>query len=77
MQEWLLEASHDNKYMYKFTAFNLYFNNATYVLFLVLYQNNQFWAKTFMSGRCYQNMTMAQISYAQVLKFNCYEKDKS
>ena len=29
-----------------------------------------------MSGRCYQNMATAQISHAQVLYINYYEKDK-
>ena len=28
-----------------------------------------------MSGRCYQNMAIAQISHAQVLYINYYEKD--
>ena len=50
-----------------FTTFILNFNNATYVLFLVLYENNYFGAETFMSGICYQNMATAQILYAQVL----------
>ena len=49
------------------TTFILYFNNATYVLFLVLYENNYFGPEPFMSGRCYQNMATAQILYAQVL----------
>ena len=48
------------------TTFILYFNNATYVLFLVLYENNQFGAEIFMSGICYQNMATAQIAHAQV-----------
>ena len=74
MQEQLLGASHDNKYMYMLTTFILYFNNATYVLFLVLYENNQFGADTFMSGRCYQNMATVQISHAQVLQINYYKK---
>ena len=29
-----------------------------------------------MSGRCYQNMAIAQISHAQVSYINYYEKDK-
>ena len=29
-----------------------------------------------MSGRCYQNMAIAQISQAQVLYINYYEKEK-
>ena len=29
-----------------------------------------------MSGRCYQNMATTQISHAQFLQFNYYEKDK-
>ena len=49
------------------TTFIIYFNNATYILFLVLYENNKFGAETFMSGRCYQNMATAKILYAQVL----------
>ena len=74
MQEQLLEVSYDNKYMYMFKTFILYFNNATYVLYLVLYENNQFGAETFMSGRCYQNMATAQISHGQVLQINYYKK---
>ena len=40
-------------------------------------QEQLFWAETFISGRCYPNMATAQISHAQVLQFNYYEKDKS
>ena len=41
-----------------------------------MYENNLFGPDIFMSGRCYQNMATAQISHAQVLQINDYEKDK-
>ena len=36
-------------------------------IILVIYEDNYFEAETFMSGRCYQNMSIAPISHAQVL----------